>query len=698
MSWPPARRQPGAAADPPAGPPRGGRGQPAALRGEEVEAWHLARLIRRAVDGASCTVAERDAAGGVVRRPAGFDDFALLLRSTGNQLLYERLFRRFSIPYTTQNARSLFLEAPLYDFYQLLQLAIYPEDRLAYAALLRSPLVNVSDHCLLALLDGGGKEPFAEAAPPGLGEEDLERLALGRRLWLTARENADRIPLAELVDRLWAESGYAYPILRNPQNHNFLEYRDYLVRMAELADENGTGLAGFLDWLRGNLGAFERQEELELVRGRGAGVQILTIHRAKGLEFPVVVLADLGNRGRSSQASSAPFYRLPGYGFTFNLGARNWFARVGQEQEQHEEIAELKRLLYVGVTRARSHLVLSGVRSSRNRSCPQALLNMLLAGLQVEEPQESEDDLRDYRFRLELIEEPAETAFHRPIPAASRADLPRLAGLYRQAGEIRRDLQPQAHLAVTELARLLEQEEGALRLEAALPPLAVDPLLLEGKLDDAFGELTHELLQRRLLEGDPAPGSGGPPPADWLRPELAARFPARQLPAVLAEAQRLAEGFLASPLGRRALAAATASPSSPSSTTARRTGSAAGWTSTSRRGTPPGWSISRPTARTGKGSSTCSWPCTASPWGRSRSGASSAGWCCCGSGTAAGTGRSGGPGGSGWTHALADRGPPAASLSPPRQTSAPCAGQHGTPCRVAVPAAAGPPRPVTISG
>jgi ATP-dependent exoDNAse (exonuclease V) beta subunit len=100
----------------------------------------VARLIRERVDRADLPVEE----GGALR-PAGFADFAVLLRSTGNQVHFERMFRHFDVPYSTPNLRGLFLEAPVNDLYQLLRLALYPADRTAYAGLLRSPLVNLSD-------------------------------------------------------------------------------------------------------------------------------------------------------------------------------------------------------------------------------------------------------------------------------------------------------------------------------------------------------------------------------------------------------------------------------------------------------------------------------------------------------------------------------------------------------------------------
>ena len=554
----------------------GGEG---AASSEDTEAYRVGEALLEAVNRRLLRVPDVSADGQPILRPAGFEDFALLLRSTGNQIRFERVFRRLNIPYTTQHPRGLFMEAPLYDFYQLLQLVVYPRDLGAYAALLRSPLVNLSDPALLRVL-GAGRPPFQTDGLETLEEEDLQRLALGRELWEQAAGWADRVPLSELVDRLWAQSGYSYSILRDQRNHNFLDYQEYLVRMAERADRCGQSLAEFLDFLRENLGGYQRVEELELLKGSAAGVQILTIHRSKGLEFPVVVLADTGNCGRSSSQESAPCYHLPGHGLTFNLGRKNWFAWLGQEEEKKEETAELKRLLYVALTRARSHLIVSGSHTTRNRDGERNHLNMLLGALQVAEPQELEEDHPLYNLQLRLVEEVGEEETRRSPGAQPAADPGALSGLYESAGGVRLDY-PRREFSVTQLAARFEAERGAAPAAVRrLPDLPVDGVLRDQELDRVFGSLTHELIQRRLLgleetDGIAADGiaaDGG----EWLPEALAASLPAEHRPALLAGARRLAAGFLGSPWGGAPWPPGPASPSTPSSTIASRPGSGAG--------------------------------------------------------------------------------------------------------------------------
>jgi hypothetical protein len=122
----------------------------------EAEAVHLADLIATMLDSDSYLIP--DGAGGR-RRPAP-NDIAILLKSTGGQLSYERALRAKGIPYTLQIPRALLMEAPANDLYNLLQLALYPEDRLAYVASLRSPFCRMSDTGVLAVIGKYDEAPY----------------------------------------------------------------------------------------------------------------------------------------------------------------------------------------------------------------------------------------------------------------------------------------------------------------------------------------------------------------------------------------------------------------------------------------------------------------------------------------------------------------------------------------------------------
>ena len=66
----------------------------------------------------------------------------------------------------------------------------------------------------------------------------------------------------------------------------------------------------------------------------------------------------------------SPYYISSQYGITVNLGSQNYFTEIGEKESENEELAEIKRLMYVALTRAHSHLVLAGTHKRRNRSSP----------------------------------------------------------------------------------------------------------------------------------------------------------------------------------------------------------------------------------------------------------------------------------------------------------------------------------------
>jgi ATP-dependent exoDNAse (exonuclease V) beta subunit len=483
------------------------------------EAYAAARFIHEAVRKQSLLVAQ---AGDT--RPAGYEDFALLLRSTGNQIHYERMLRHFAVPYTTQNVRSLFMEAPAGDLYQLLQLAVYPEDRAAYAGVLRSPFLNVSDQTAFRLLLSLSARPglFSGLEVVEMSAEDRQRLEQAANIYEMMRELADRVSIGELLHRLWYSFGYRYTILRNPDNHSYLEHYEYLLALAERFDRQGDSLALFLDFLRRNLGRYERLEDLDVPRPRQPGVQILTIHRSKGLEFPIVVLADMGNLGRA-RSGSAPYYLSEDCGVTVNLGPGNYFTRLGEQEAEGKELAEIRRLLYVALTRARHHLVLSGTHGSRNRASPRAHLNLLLRGLgaSVETLAEAAPPAGSaYSLQVHRIEalDPDHLSRRRPLPAGPvTGPPPGLDACYR--GEPIRRQFARREISVTELCRhldpVLEQrrkEEGEDSRPFSLPALPADPILAGEGLEAAFGVLTHRLIDR--WSRNPA---GPAPEPDWSR-------------------------------------------------------------------------------------------------------------------------------------------------------------------------------------
>ena len=526
------------------------------LTDDESEAFWIAHYIYRQVREQSLPVGDSG-------RPAQWGDFALLLRSTSKQQNYERMLRHFDIPYAVSGARSVYLEAPAYDLFALLQLACYPDDRAAYAALLRSPLAGLSDDALIALLQSDDAPFEHEAAElvDRLTAEDLERYPAIRDTWrmLGALVRYETAPA--LLDWFWYHIGYRYHLLATAGAHVLLDHFDSLFR---LAAEHEAPLE-FLDVLRARLGTPQNIREADQPSGARDSVRIMTIHQAKGLEFPVVIVANCGNPLRADSSASAPLYLDPDYGPVFQLSAHregvleakrpNWFYLHAKEENRRRDLAEIKRTLYVAATRAESHLIISGVLTRRNRTLGTHHLGMVLDALGWDRekepfgpamlPAEAIATLRRLepvpltRLRRERLDRLQE---RRPASGPKRrADMLALyQGLPLVEYEVTR-----THFSATQLndrwIELYRNQHGDFAARR-LPALGCDDLLVERRPRHTiqrsilFGRLCHRLIEAELI--------GRPEMMATILP--ASGFDTEELERILPEAQRLARRFLES--------------------------------------------------------------------------------------------------------------------------------------------------------
>jgi ATP-dependent exoDNAse (exonuclease V) beta subunit len=354
----------------------------------EAEAYAIAKLVRQMLESDAYLIPSKEGP----RRPVA-SDIALLLRSTSNQLSFEKAFRRFNIPYTVQAARSLMLEAPANDLYAMLQLTLYPDDRQAYATVLRSPFCNLSDWAITHVV----QEPLFSILP-SLSEDDAERLAACGAFYQRLHQAVGSESLSTLALMLWYESGYYLSLVSNPQYQVYVEHFAFFHRLAQIQEEQGKSVSQFVDFLRRNLVQNEKIDQLEVIKEQESGLQIMSIHKSKGLEFPIVIVGNTGSKGRGGGDYLSTFLDipLPHYLSTsYHISAtkqaqiRHAGTLFAGSEEQDMEIAELKRLLYVAMTRAETHLILSGAFTKNNRGLDPSkkadtLLQMLVESLPLD--------------------------------------------------------------------------------------------------------------------------------------------------------------------------------------------------------------------------------------------------------------------------------------------------------------------------
>ncbi len=322
-----------------------------------AEADQLARWIKEELL-AGTTVFDRD------RRPVPLQPghIALIFRKLTQAQDYLDALRRWDIAYLTDGEKLFYRRQEIIDLVNLLRVLDNPRDRIALVGLLRSPLGGVADRELLALrqldaLDITRPEALARWAHPQAGTvrtfyerlAELHRLAPFRPVPDVFDLIFTRLPVLELAAAsLHGEQAVA----------NLLKARDMAE---EVADRPHLTLTGFVDMMLERLDEQPDEAESALAEASLDAVRILTIHKAKGLEFPVVILPGVHQGARTPRKGPSVQHDWSSGCYGVSLGSQRNLGSVlvGNKMAAREE-AEQRRLLYVGMTRARDLLVLSG--------------------------------------------------------------------------------------------------------------------------------------------------------------------------------------------------------------------------------------------------------------------------------------------------------------------------------------------------
>jgi ATP-dependent helicase/nuclease subunit A len=303
-----------------------------------------------------------------------YGDIMILLRQRTHAAACEQALRDAGIPYLSASRGMLLDNLEVRDLEALLRLLVSPYDNLALAQVLRSPVFGLESEQLLPLAGhaaGTWYEHLARLAAQGDTPYDHVFTMLSR--W---RELAGQVPVHDLLDRIFHEADLlprytaAFPGALVPR------LQASLTRFIELALEMDNGrypsLPRFLDQLeRLRLSQQDSPDESPPAGTDGNRVRIMTIHAAKGLEAPVVFLADLATAPLDRNAHAA-LVDWPGdreRPEQFLLAPRRTdldaATRVLLDKQATERQREDANLLYVAMTRARQYLYLSACAPAR---------------------------------------------------------------------------------------------------------------------------------------------------------------------------------------------------------------------------------------------------------------------------------------------------------------------------------------------
>jgi ATP-dependent helicase/nuclease subunit A len=349
--------------------------------GAEAEARGLAGLIAEALE-------------------AGAPEIAVLVRTRNNAAPLMRALASLAIPYSAAGVETLGQRGPVRDLDALARALLHPADRVAWLALLHSPLVGMSgaDLCALvepdvvAALEGDeGPDGRRERRDPRpipallrdrellatLGEDARCRAERAGRVVAEARRELGRRPVSAVVRAAWLELG-------GPLVGDLADADAYLAILEEASPEGLADLDSLARRLEGLAATADRRE--------GVRVYFLTMHAAKGLEFDTVILPRLeAGSGRSKSEALAietdpTTARLALLAPQAERGSEDpdkdkYKLIVGREAERGR--AESLRLLYVAATRAQRRLILSSAARPTKKAWGKAPKNSLLGAAQA---------------------------------------------------------------------------------------------------------------------------------------------------------------------------------------------------------------------------------------------------------------------------------------------------------------------------
>lgn len=318
-------------------------------------------------------------------------DVVVLLRALTHVHELEEALVAQGLPSYVVQGRGYYDREELGDLFALLHSLVNPHDDMSLVTALRSPLGAVRDDVLYLLrlqadrLGGTSLwEAMREHEVDGAEGEDAERLTLFRERIETLRRRLGAPGLSELIDATVTVFDYDLVLLQSPDGpRRYANVRKLMLLAEEFEAVEGPDLAGFVRYLDGRRDlTASREGNAALLAEDDDVVRVMTIHQAKGLEFPVVVIAGMGGSGRTdrhlfpldrSDRVSLQISRPDDkrFGEPLVLGPADDVVRSLDAADREEE----KRLYYVAMTRAMERLVLVGsLKGSEAEAAPLTLV------------------------------------------------------------------------------------------------------------------------------------------------------------------------------------------------------------------------------------------------------------------------------------------------------------------------------------
>jgi ATP-dependent helicase/nuclease subunit A len=314
-------------------------------------------------------------------RPVEYRDIVVLMRSLAGKSDFIEALRLAGIPVSCDAAAGYFEATEITDMLSLLKVLDNPRRDIEFAATLRCPFFRFTDtelakirlhgkktnrnlsfyDCVISLCESAGEHGLADKLTKSLATLDE---------WRTV---AHRGRLAELIWHIYRQTGYlsfVYALPDGPARRaNLLKLHDRAIQFEGFAGNSGVpSLTRFIDFIEKLIAAGEDWSKPQPEAGTGNTVRVMSIHKSKGLEFPVVFVADLDSRfskkdfSKDCVTDEQLTLGLKIIDTESNSRLDSLAYQVIEERNRRKSLAEEMRILYVAMTRAMNRLILVGCK------------------------------------------------------------------------------------------------------------------------------------------------------------------------------------------------------------------------------------------------------------------------------------------------------------------------------------------------
>lgn len=410
--------------------------------------------------------------GKEVPRSIKYQDIAILLRSRGNLPELELALDEAGIPFKIAGGIGFYQRQEIYDIYNYLQFLLNPHDDIALAGILRGPFFGISDAELYELsncsaasrraLSGPdlwsklrkyvkeqrgkvvkgqeGKGAKRQEGKEVKGQEGQSKINRAYDILSRHLQIADRVPVSVLIRDIFSKTGAIGVISAGSKGDQALGNYEKLLSTARDFERSGfSNLFDFIERMKILIDEEEREEQADIQLDSDA-VQIMTVHSAKGLEFPVVILPYTNRRFRYD---TEPFIDDEmGVGFSYADPENNYeksepaTTEYIKERAKAKTIAEEKRIFYVATTRARDMLIISGEFPSQNSPswmkwvCDALELNYIPDSPEIQRPvsitkleqteEESNRTVQDFQLGIKITSSMSDIEEYPELPKPAR--------------------------------------------------------------------------------------------------------------------------------------------------------------------------------------------------------------------------------------------------------------------------------------